>query len=1078
MTMFTRAFLVVVALATAVPAQTTLGAAALAGTVRDSSGAAVAHATVELTDVARGLKRSTASNTEGLFLFPTLTPATYDLRVTMPGFDAQEIKGIALEVGQRASFDIDLKPGQVSSVVTVVAETIPQLETESNVVGSVVDSARVQELPLNGRNFLQLALLSGGAVQPTGRSDAIGGQTGRSDNAVLLGGNVGSSTGYLINGIATRGGRLGESALNLSPAAIDQFRVQMSFFMPDQGPNPGLVNLNTRSGSNAFHGELFEFFRNEVLDARNFFAPGPEKLHRNQFGGAIGGPIRRDKTWFYGNYEGLREITAFTAAGYSPTGNMFRGDFRELSEIIYDPATYDPQTRTRQPFPDNVIPEGRINPVSRRLLNYYLPGSSLAQRPNNVFANPRRRSDDDQFGVRVDNSFSSSQTAFAQYIRQRSTIVSPGLMPATGGRFPVETDYATVQHTWTLTPSLVNNVRAGFVRNLVFSGNEGAALGSILGEIGVTNTLDDRGITGIGIQGFSGFGRSAGDLGNIENHYQIDDGMYWSRGTHSVQFGATLRYKRTWQQNANASALGSLNFQPQFTARLTTNAQGQTVPAAGSGNAFADFLLGMPATGQRVGLPLIPYRYTQFNPYLQDTWKVTRNFTLNYGMGWFIATVPDPQGWARQLPHGFDERTGLLTYAALGEVDPKILSMNWKNVTPRVGFAWRPGFLKNTVIRAGAGTFYSDTKLIEAQFAMVAPPFNTPLTVNNAATNPLPTFVLGQNIFPATPPINLTPSYAASLPNGTTAFVVRPSNRTPYSNQWNFSVQQAITTGSVVELVYMGMSAHNQQHRYEGNQCLVGADLRCDPATRPYPRYASLLTADFNGNSSYNALIARWHLMSKGGLDMRFEYTFGKAINDHFQGGANESQVTNCRACGKGVSSFDVKHRAVMSLIYRLPLLARNRILGGWAVSSIATWSTGVPFDVTGPNTTGFNNITHRANRLCDGRSSELQDNVRTNGLRWFDTSCFAAPPTGYYGNAGRNILYGPGIHNYDIGIEKYFPLPVNETTRLQFRAELFNAFNHAQFGLPASQVNTPNFGLISSARAPRLVQLALRLLF
>jgi hypothetical protein len=664
-----------------------------------------------------------------------------------------------------------------------------------------------------------------------------------------------------------------------------------------------------------------------------------------------------------------------------------------------------------------------------------------------------------------------------QYIRQRSTIVSPALMPFAGARFPVETDYATVQHAWTLTPSLVNNLRTGFVRNVVFSGNEGAQLGSILGQLGIPNTLDNRGITGIGLQGYAGFGRSAGDLGNIENHYQLDDGLYYSRGTHSFQFGATVRYKRTWQQNANANAHGSLSFQPQFTARLAPNAQGVPVPAPGSGNSFADFLLGMPATGQMIGLPLIPYRYTQFNPYFQDTWKITRSFTLNYGLGWFISTVPDPQGWAARLPHGFDESTGLLQYAALGEIDPKILSMNWKNFTPRVGFAWRPEFLKNTVIRAGTGTFYSDTKLIEAQFAMVAPPFNTPLTVNNPATNPLPLYVLGQNIFPQAPPLELDASYASRLPNNTTAFLIRPSNRTPYVNQWNFSIQQAITNGSVIEFLYMGSSGHNQQHRYEGNQCVVGPDLRCDPATKPYPRYASLLTADFSGNSSYNALIARWHHQSTRGLDLRFEYTFGKAINDHFQGGANESQITNCRACGKGVSSFDVKHRAVASVIYRLPF-GNNPIIGGWAISSIATWSTGAPFDVTGPNTTGFNNITHRANRLCDGRSAELQDNIRTNGLRWFDTSCFAAAPTGYYGNAGRNILYGPGSHNYDIGIEKYFPIAVGEATRLQFRAELFNAFNHAQFGLPASQVNTPNFGLISSARAPRLVQLALRLLF
>jgi hypothetical protein len=1069
--------------------QTTLGTAALSGTIRDGTGAAVPRAEVALTDVARGLVRTTTANDGGAFLFPALTPGSYHLKVTKDGFEAQEIRDIPLEVGQRANFDVDLKPGQVTTVVTVTAETIPQLETDSNVIGSVVDSARVQELPLNGRNFLQLALLSGGAVPPSTRSDAISAQTGRSDNTVLLGGNVGSSTGYLINGIAVRGGRLGESAMNISPAAIDQFKVQMSFFMPDQGPNPGLINLTTRSGSNQYHGELFEFFRNEVLDARNFFAPGAEKLHRNQFGGAFGGPIRKDRTWFYVNYEGLREITAFTSAGYTPTATMFRGDLSAVNVPIYDPATYSAATRTRQPFAGNIIPQNRINSVSARLLEYYLPGSDLNQRPNNLFANPRRSWNDDQFGIRADNAIGSTQSMFVQYMRQRNTIVAPALMPYAGSRFPVETDYATVQHTWTITPALVNNVRIGFVRNLVFSGNEGAELGSILGQIGIPNTLDDRGITGISIQGFAGFGRSAGDLGNIENHYQLDDGLYWSKGNHSYQFGASIRYRRSWQQNANANALGSLGFQPQFTAQTMVNAQGQVVPQANTGHAFGDFLMGMPATGQMIGLPLIPYRFTQFNPYFQDTWKITRNFTLNYGIAWFLSTVPEPVGWGADLPHGFDYNTGLLQYAALGQVDPGILDINYRNFTPRLGFAWKPDFLKNTVFRAGAGTFYSDTKLIEAQFAMVAPPFNSPITVNNAATNPVPQFVMGQNIFPPPPPSTLDEGYAARLPNGTTAFLLRPSDRTPYVNQWNFSIQHSIRPGDLIEFAYLGSSGHNQQHRYEGNQCIVGPDMRCDPATRPYARYASLLTADFNGNSSYNAMIARYHHQTQGGLDFRFEYTFAKAINDHFQGGGNESQVTNCRACGKASASFDVKHRAAASMIYRLPFgkgrtfgkdmnAAADTLIGGWSVTTIATFSTGVPFDVTGPNTTGFNNITHRANRLCDGRSESLQDSLRTNGLKWFDTACFAAAPTGFYGNAGRNILYGPGIHNWDIGIEKYFPIPVREGTRLQFRGEMFNAFNHAQFNLPGSTVNTPNFGLVNSARAPRLVQLALRLLF
>ena len=1041
-----------------------------------------------LTDVDRGFPRETVSNAAGSFIFPSLSPGSYWLKVTKTGFQAREVRTIVLAVGQVASLNVELALGEVSTVVAVTADAAPQLETESNVIGSVVDGGRVQMLPLNGRNYLQLALLSGGAVPTNGRSDAISGQTGRADNAVLLGGNVGSSTGYMVDGIAVRGGRLGESAMNLSPAVIDQFKVQMSFFMPDQGPNPGIVNLTTKSGGNRFHGEAFEFFRNGNLDARNYFSPGAENLHRNQFGAALGGPIQKDRTWFFGNFESLREVTGFTSSGYAPTEAMFRGDFSALGPVIYDPQSYSAASGTRTAFPNQSIPDGRINPVSKKLLAYYLPGSSLAQRPNNLFVNPRKTNDDDQGGVRVDHSFSGTQNAFFRYLRQRGNIVSPGLMPYSGSQFPLEGDLATVQHTWTISPALVNNARIGFVRNSIFSGNEGAELGEILPQIGISNTLDTRGITGIGLAAYAGFGKSAGNLGNIDNSYQLDDGLYWNKGTHTLQFGASLRYRRTWQQNANANALGSLTFQSQFTAQLSRNAQGQLVPQAGTGDSFADFLLGFPATGQVIGLPLIPYRFTQVNPYFQDTWKVSRTFTVNFGFAWFIATPPNPVSWAAKLPHALDYNTGLLQYAALGQIDPKVITMNWHNFTPRLGFAWKPERLRNTVVRAGAGTYYTDTKLIEAQFAMVAPPFNTPLTINNVPTSPTPAYVLGQNIFPSLPNTALDSNYAAQLPNGSTAFLLVPSNRTPYVNQWNLSIQHALTPADTIEAVYLGASGHHMQHRYEGDQCRVTPDLRCDPTARPYPRYSSLLTADFNGNMSYNATIARIYHQNRGGLNLRFEYTFGKAIDDHFEGGSNESQIAACRACDRGSSSFDTKHRAVASVIYRLPFgkgrrfggsmpAAADAIAGGWSVTSIATFSTGVPFDVTGPNTTGYNNITHRANRLCDGRPQD-QGSLRTNGLLWLDTKCFASPASGFYGSASRNVMYAPGINNWDFGVEKTFPIPVGESTRLQFRGEMFNAFNHAQFGAPNSSVVAATFGLVNSARAPRLVQFALQLLF
>ncbi|MEX2261324.1 MAG: TonB-dependent receptor [Bryobacteraceae bacterium] len=1070
-------------------AQATLGSAALGGTVRDSSGAAIPGAKVALTETARGLVRESVTNSSGLFAFPSIAAGVYMLRVTQENFEVHEMKDIRVDVGQNATIDVELKLGSVASVISVSAEQMVLLETESNAIGSVVDSERVQSLPLNGRNFLQLALLAGGSNEPTGRSDVVGGQVGHPHRAVIINGNMSTTTGYLINGIATRGGRLGESALNLSIASVDQFKVQQSFFMPDQGPNPGLVNVTTKGGSNAFHGQAFEFVRNEIFDARNFFAPSAEDLKRNQFGFALGGPIKKDKIWFYGHYEGLREITAFTARAYTPTRAMFGGDLREVPERIYDPATFNQETGTRQPFPNNVIPTDRINRVSQNLLPYYIPGSSLAERPSNLFGNPKDQLDDDQFGGRVDAALTERQTLFGQFLYQDSPAVKPGLFPLNGAFFPNESQFLMVQHTYTPRPNLVNTLRAGFVRNLALFSNEGRAGGSILGGLGIPNTRDDRGVTGIGIQGFSGFGRSNGDLGNIDNNYQIDEGMNYIRGTHNFQFGLGLRYRRTWQQNSNANAHGSVGFQSTYTAQLVRNAQGQLAPQTGTGNSFADFLLGMPTTGQLVGLPMIQYRFTQYMPYFQDTWKLTRNLTLNYGVSWFYASVPEPYGTPRSFPHGFDENTGLITYAALGQVDHRILSPDRNNFTPRFGFAWKPEFLPRTVIRSGAGIYYSDTALIELQFGMIAPPFTTPVQIVNRPSDPFPAYEFGRNIFPAADLPPLDENFPAALPNGTSAFLLREDGRNPYVSQWNFSIQHSLTNNDLIELVYVGSSAHRVQNRYDLSQCRPGADLRCDAATRPWPRYSNLLMADFNGNSSYNALITKFQHRAGSGLNLRFEYTFAKAITDSWEsGGSTDSQITICRACDKGPASFDNRHRAVMSAIYDLPVgrgrryggtmnRAADLLAGGWTVTGIASFATGGPIFLTSPNRTGSAFVSHRPDRLCDGADSELANSIRTNGFQQFDTSCFVIPPAGFFGNTGRNVINGPGINNWDAGIEKHFA--IREAARIQFRAEMFNVFNHAQFGLPNADAGAGlNFGRVSSARAPRLVQLGLKLLW
>jgi hypothetical protein len=577
-------------------------------------------------------------------------------------------------------------------------------------------------------------------------------------------------------------------------------------------------------------------------------------------------------------------------------------------------------------------------------------------------------------------------------------------------------------------------------------------------------------------------------LGDTDNNYQIDDGLNWTAGNHSFQFGAGLRYHRTLQQNANANALGSLSFQTVFTAQLARNAAGQLAPQANTGNSFADFLLGIPTSGQVAGLQPFHYRYTEFFPYIQDSWKVTRNFTINWGLSWYHATVPNPQGADAQIPHSFDFQTGLLKYAALGEVSPQVIKPDYSNWTPRFGFAWQPGFLKNTVIRAGVGTYYETSALIETQFAMVAPPFQPSLSITNNQFQPLPTYMLGQNVFPVIPLPPLTKDFAASLPQGFAPFAVAENSKLPYINQWNFSIQHTLGANDLIELDYTGTSGHRQQNRYDVDQCQVSSTGFCDPTLRPYPRYNYILFANNTGNLNYEALIARYQHQFSRGLTIMANYTFSKVLTDGWEGGgATQSQIATCRSCDRGPTSYNVPHHFVMSTIYELPFgrgktfgsnwnRVADALAGGWAVNGIFTLATGSAFSVTAPNRTGSNFTSVRANRSCDGRDDNLSGHIRSNGFVWFDTSCFAAPPAGYFGNSGRGVLFGPGTNNWDIGLQKNFRFA--ESARFELRGEFFNAFNHAQFNNPDAGAADVNFGVISSANAPRLIQVSGRLIW
>ena len=1068
------AILAILLSATAVlSAQSILGTGTVGGTVRDESNGYVAAARVLLTEKSKRLIRDSATDSSGTFLFPSVIAGVYSLKVEKVGFKSYELDEFSIEVGKLASLQIALVVGDVHSAVIVAPPSASELEKNSNTLGPVIDSKRVEELPLNGRNFLQLTLLAGGAGNLGPANNLSTANVGPPSRAVILPGSFPHSTSYSLNGVNLNGSRDGELVAGFSIAAIDQFTVQESFLLPDQGAGGALVNIVTKSGGNQFHGEVFEFFRNRDLDARSFFAAKAEDLKRNQFGFAVGGPIRRDKLWFHGFYEGTRELTAFSAAGYSPTPAMFEGNFSNTGHVIYDPDNFSPDSNQRSPFANNLIPPTRINPVARNLLQYYLPGSNLDARPSNVVGSPRDTLEDNQGGLRIDAALNRHQLSL-QLFKQSTPVNQPGLYPLSGMSYVNSSRLAVVQHTWLLTARAVNTLRIAFLSGIAIGGNE--AQTPLLSSIGISNTFGQNGVSTVNLQGYSPFGNGIGNVGNRDNTWQVNEEFNYTRGRHSFGFGGGVRFRRGWQQNANRQALGALSFQPAFTAQLGTNGRGQLTPLADTGDAFADFLLGLPASGTIAGLPAAEYRAAQIIPFAQDTWKVTSNLTLNYGISWFVETPPDPQGWARSAVHGFDPHTGLLTFAALGQIHPQVMATDWNNLAPRFGLAWKPSALSSTVFRAGAGLYYSQMPWVFLLYPLaLGYPVGAGMNFANPQTTPIPIYRLGQNIFPPAPGGSLTSSYAASLPPNASISALDPAFRTAYISQWNVSIQHSIGLNDSIDVSYLGSSGHRLPVIDDLSQCRPALNLFCNAGTEPWPQYSLIYHATSSGNSSYQGGIVRYSHRVGSGLSVRFEYTISKALTDAWESGLiPNAQITDCRSCNKGPATFDVRSRGVGSLVWEIPY-GRGAVRGGWSITAISTFATGQPVLLSGPNQTNTQFLNHLPNRVCDGRSDELSGNVRNNGFLWFNPACFQVPAAGYFGNSGNTVLTGPGVNQWDFGIVK--SIQFRDLIKLQLRAEMFNAWNHVQFQQPdANPGDGLNFGRISATRPPRLIQFATKI--
>ena len=1061
--------------------------------VTDPSGGFVSRAKLELVAIDTNVKVDGLTDTLGNYLFSQLKPGPYRLDVTAPGFQKANITDIVIAIGQRGHVDARLTVGAVAETVNVSAAAETLLNAESAAVGQVINNKSIVELPLNGRNFIQLAQISAGAAPiGIGNSPATS-WTGRTDSTLSIAGGRETNNSFLVNGIETRNARFGSAGIRPSADAVEEFRVQRSTFGAEFGRSSAIINTTIRSGTNDLHLAVFEFLRNRNLDANDFFAnrAGRSKpaFTQNNYGTAVGGPVYlpgyngKNKTFWFFNYEGFRQRQANTATGLYPSPAQMAGNLADDSAgtgifplnsplCLANPSSrkchdvIDPSTGL--PFAGNVIPAIRLDPIVQKQLPYQ-PKPNVAVTPNspnfptfNTVGFPKTINDWDQYNVRLDHHFSSNDILYGTFSNSDETLLRPQLRALGGDVFPQTDRLYTVTYARIISPTKINEFRFGYNRSLTYRQAETSLTKDYASQVfGLKNTSPnpfDFGVPDFNPSGFGGVGSLSEAIGATDTNIQFTDNFSWNTPKHNVRLGLTVTRQR-YDEITDFSGNPSFNFDGRFTGM--------------QGLGLGDMLLGLPiSAGGALGDSSQFERTTFYGGYVQDDWRVTTNLTLNFGLRYEYAASPaETRGKALV----FAPDLGTVVYANHG-VRPSIVDPDWNNFAPRFGFAYRPGFAKNTVVRGGFGIYYATDNFNEEQFKVIGPPFYQSQTLNSDPTKP--TLLMS----------NMLPSFAAS-PN-LNPFSFDRHNRTPYLSQWSFGVQHTFKRDYLFEVEYTGSTGQKLPERRNLNIASLDPTGTIPIAARvPFPQYGFILLTYNGGWSSYNAMTTRLEKTFTNGLYMLASYTWEKALD---LGATDDFSAISAqfKKWDKGPSTFDVPHRFVYSYVYELPFgrgkrfgggmnPVLNKIAGGWQATGITTFATG-QFQTPGLGVDWINAgsfTSSRPNIIGDvkaGRS--LPDNFLNT--KAFDFPRDSSGQTIHIeGNAGRGSIEQPGLNNWDLGVVKN--TRVGERFNAQFRWEMFNAWNHTQFGTANLTVTSANFGKIGGLLvAPRRMQFGLRLMY
>ena len=1087
------------------PAQ--ISTASLTGLVTDPTGAVAPGAVVTATNKATNVAQSVTTDDSGYYTFASLPVGAYQVTIELQGFKKAIREDVVLEVGQKARYDVALEVGSVSETVVVTGGT-SLLATQEATTGGVIENRLVQDLPLSIRNWDDLLGLVAGVQNDRYTEEGGGTAAGRTGGANVHG--VRSLQNNFVldgvdnNSISTNVQELTTQVARPSVDSIQEFKVSTNPYNAENGRSPGaLVSVTTKSGTNSFHGTLYEFHRNRVFDANNFFLnrAGREKGQnvQNQFGGNIGGPIIKDRAFFFFNYEGTRIRKGTTRIGNVPMPNEIRGDFSPAAAAA-NRTTYATLTDrvgdcvgAGNPFPNNQIPARCLDPVAQRILSLLpaanvIPGSGPLN-INNFIRVPNIIDDTDSYTTRGDWQVNSVNNIFIRYTYTDRFRFVPGTFggipdgtsTSAFGRLFMKAHSAAIAWNRTIGARLVNEFRVGWGRNESRAVQDPFGLNT-LAELGIRGVIDSPvysgGLPGINIDARGGVPRPGGGGGldrigspdflpkfQITNQFQFTDTLSLSYGAHQIKFGVDVRAPMRNIYLDVPALRGSLTFDGQRT-----------------GIGLADFLLGYPSGAQISNLAVVDQRLWMYSNFFQDDWKVTPKLTLNLGIRYDFATWPY-EGADRMT--NFDPVTGTTFTPANSPYGRSLVRSDKNNLAPRLGLAYQ--LTPQTIVRAGYGRFFMlfERAGSEDQLAL-----NLPHFVNNVVgattANQTVNNIRLRNGF------NLSLDPSAVNPATVRLRAINPEARTPIVDQWNLGVQRLLGKEVVVTLDYVGTKGTFLSILRNLNQQLFRED-GTGTGIIPYPRFGPIEYRDNVGNSIYHGAELTVEKRFSRGLSLHGAYTFAKSIDqaqEHLFSGGSNSFLQNARdlRSQRGRSDFDYRHRFVASYLYELPF-GRGRsyltegvashLLGGWRISGVTNIRSGRPFTIfAGTNNSLVGNRGGLANALADClRDGTLPDGERDVD-RWFDPTAYAVPTPARLGNCGRNTLDGPGLVNFDFALARSFEY-FGENRRLEFRWEVFNAFNTPQFGLPERNRASGGVGRISAlAGDPRVMQFALKFYF